>query len=99
MRDLSNGDLAVDVFDDFADIIGKMRRVVPLVGLDDMAQDGVLAVDHDEPGRLVHIRPGVGREYARLDRILVACDLEVGEAAFNHGLLATSTRTSPDGRV
>ena len=95
MRDLSNGNLAVDVFDDFADIIGKMRRVVPLVGLDDMAQDGVLAVDHDEPGRLVHIRPGVGREHARLDRILVACELEVRQTAFDHGLFSVTVVSKP----
>ena len=36
-----------------------------------MAQDGVLAVDHDEPGRLVYIRSGVGREHARLDEDLM----------------------------
>ncbi len=36
MRDLGDGDLAVDVFDDFADIVGKVGRVLRLVGLDDM---------------------------------------------------------------
>jgi hypothetical protein len=37
LRDLGDGDLAVDAFDDFADIVSKMGRVLRLVGLDDMA--------------------------------------------------------------